>query len=272
MKPLLKWAGGKRWLLPLLKEIWQSHPGTKLVEPFAGSIAITLGLNPKEALLNDANVHLINFYNQVKKGLHIPHDLKNESAFYYAIRDRFNEMVRDQKIRNKEMARLFYFLIKTGFNGLCRFNSQGEFNVPFGQHKQIHYTKDFSHYQPLLHGWEFKNTDFQRLTLQGDEFLYVDPPYDVPFTQYHAKGFRWEDQIRLAHWLVKHEGPIVASNQATERILALYQSLDFHVFTLPAPRSISCNGDRRPAIEMLALKGISLSFAKQMFKNFSSSR
>lgn len=257
MKPLLKWAGGKRWLLPILQELWTPHQHLTLVEPFTGGMAVALGLNPSSALLTDANAHLINFYRQVKKGLTIETPLKNASTFYYHSRDTFNDLILNKKHQSKDAAILFYYLIRTGFNGLCRFNSSGEFNVPFGQHKSIRYKTDFLEYKDTLKQWDIKHRDFEKLKLQGDEFLYIDPPYDVQFTRYQAKDFKWEDQIRLAEWLTKHKGPVIASNQATDRIIELYQDLKFKVFTLPAPRSISCNGDRKPAIEILALKGIS---------------
>ncbi len=257
-KPILKWAGGKRWLVPLLKDIWQSHSNLKLVEPFSGGLAVALGLNPDRALLNDANAHLINFYQQVAKGLKIPIPLKNESAFYYEKREEFNALIRKKQYQNKKAAGYFYFLIKTGFNGLCRFNNSGEFNVPFGQHKTINYKNCFMDYKDLFGKWDFTHGDFENIKLAGNEFLYVDPPYDVEFTKYYAKGFTWEDQVRLAHWLVQHQGPVIASNQATKRVLKLYKKLGFTLFTLPAPRMISCTGDRQPAIEMLALRGISV--------------
>ena len=152
---------------------------------------------------------------------------------------------------------MFYYLMRTGFNGLCRFNSSGAFNVPFGQHTTIKYKSEFSEYQSILKPWQFKHGDFDKLVLQGDEFLYADPPYDVQFTRYSQQDFTWPDQTRLADWLCKHKGPVIASNQATDRIKELYQDLKFKVFTLPAPRMIACNGDRTPAIEVLAVKNLS---------------
>lgn len=269
MKPILKWAGGKRWLIPLLKEIWNTHQERTLVEPFTGGLAISLGLNPTHARLNDVNEHLINFYQQVRKGLKINGPLKNEADFYYAMRDQFNQLIRDKRTRSKGSAKLFYYLIKTGYNGLCRFNSSGEFNVPFGQHKQIHYKVDFLEYQTIFQDWEFTSGDFEGLPLVGTEFLYVDPPYDVEFTKYYANGFQWQDQLRLIDWLALHQGPIIASNQATERILKLYKQYGFTLFVLPARRSISCTGDRKPALEMLAFKGLdkeSLKIVKKALK------
>lgn len=259
MKPLLKWAGGKRWLLPVLKEIWAPYNQKKLIEPFTGGMAVALGLNPNQAMLNDANIHLINFYQQVSKGLTVTQKLHNKADFYYAMRDRFNSLILSKQHRTAEAAVLFYFLIRTGFNGLCRFNSSGEFNVPFGQHVSIKYKTNFSEYQPIIRNWQFKHGDFSKLKLQGDEFLYADPPYDVEFTRYNAQDFIWDDQLRLAGWLKQHAGPVVASNQATPRIKELYLDLKFKVYCLPAPRMISCNGDRTPAIEILALKNITKS-------------
>lgn len=267
MKPLLKWAGGKRWLVPILQEIWQPYQDSKLVEPFTGGMAVALGLNPRQALLNDANVHLVNFYQQVKKGLKIDDQLKNESVFYYKMRDKFNRLINDKKYKNKEAACLFYFLMRTGFNGLCRFNSSGGFNVPFGSHKSIKYRTHFFEYKEILKDWELRTGDFENLPLMGNEFLYVDPPYDVEFTQYHSKGFDWNDQLRLSQWLTQHKGPIVASNQATKRIIKLYQDLQFDITILPAPRSISCNGDRKPTLEILALKGFKASMIKRIKTN-----
>ena len=93
------------------------------------------------------------------------------------------------------------------------------------------------------------------LELEDDDFVYSDPPYDVPFRQYSRHGFEWSEQVRLAHWLARHKGPVVLSNQATERILALYESLGFRLVLLDAPRRISRTGDRTPAREVLATRG-----------------
>lgn len=65
----------------------------------------------------------------------------------------------------------------------------GEFNVPFGRYKRIPYRHDFTEYKPALAGWDFKNSHFLQVPLQGDDFVYADPPYDVEFTQYSKDGF-----------------------------------------------------------------------------------
>jgi hypothetical protein len=71
LRPPLKWAGGKRWQVPHLEPLWRAHAHRRLVEPFCGGLAVTLGLQPQRALLNDINPHLINFYEWLKRGLHV---------------------------------------------------------------------------------------------------------------------------------------------------------------------------------------------------------
>jgi len=262
MNPPLKWAGGKRWLVPTIKHLWKPHSELRLVEPFVGGMAVALGLNPDNALLNDANIHLINFYRQIKKGLKIRHAFRNEPDYFYSARKKFNKLTIQNKSETKEAAALFYYLLKTGFNGLCRFNNSGGFNVPIGKYNTINYLKDFSAYQELFANWELTNLDFQSIEVSNGDFVYADPPYDVEFTKYSVKDFVWDDQIRLAEWLAKHSCPVVMSNQATPRIMELYGDLGFQTLTLPAPRRISCNGDRRKVMEVVAV----LNFEKRHFK------
>jgi DNA adenine methylase len=256
LAPPLKWAGGKRWLLPHLRPLREPYDNRRLVEPFIGGMAIALGLRPTTALLNDANMHLINFYRWLKSGLVIDIRMENDKELYYQHRQRFNQLIIEEKSDTIEAASLFYYLNRTGYNGLCRFNNKGQFNVPFGRYTTINYTVDFTPYVEALRGWELTNGDFSELQLYSNDFVYADPPYDVEFTSYSPGGFNWDDQVRLAHWLSAHPGPVVASNQATKRILDLYTDLGFDVTTLDAPRLIACNGDRTPAREMLATKGL----------------
>ena len=160
------------------------------------------------------------------------------------------------KGRTAEAASLFYFLNRTGYNGLCRFNRSGEFNVPFGSYKQITYTRDFTPYRAAFADWDFSVGDFEAIALAPTDFVYADPPYDVEFTQYSQGGFTWDDQVRTATWLSKHRGPVILVNQATDRVADLYRTLGYGVRDLDAPRRISCTGDRTPAREVLATRNI----------------
>lgn len=256
LAPPLKWAGGKRWLLPVLYPLWLPHADRQLVEPFVGGMAVALGLQPEAALLNDVNPHLINFYQWLQRGLVINLAMENDPTIYYQHRERFNTLIKEGATDTAEAAGLFYYLNRTGYNGLCRFNQKGLFNVPFGKYKNITYTHDFTPYKPVLSSWKLACGDFETLQPDPEAFIYADPPYDVEFTTYSAGGFSWDEQVRLARWLATHPGPVIASNQATERVLALYSGLGFEIEILNAPRRIACNGDRTPAPEMLATKGI----------------
>ena len=299
LTPPLKWAGGKRWLAPGLQQYWNAHSKRRLVEPFCGGLAVTLGLRPERALLNDRNPHLICFYSRLKRGLVIrspkaegrrsksdavlwraeiggrksesgPQDcgsksqeasvtlqMENDEGLFYAHRQRFNELLCDGDVESAEAAALFYYLNRTGFNGLCRFNSRGEFNVPFGEYKSIRYVRDFTPYRRQFENWEFMSGDFESVPLADEDFVYADPPYDVPFTQYSKEGFGWDEQVRAAEWLARHRGPVILSNQATNRIVPLYEKLGFKLRFLDAPRRINSTGDRTPTRKVLAFKNIS---------------
>lgn len=256
LRPPLKWAGGKRWQLEYLLPFWEKHEHRRLVEPFCGGLAVTTGLMPERALLNDINPNLINFYNWLKRGLTISFEQVNDGTKYYECRDRFNEFLKTGEANTAEAAALFYYLNRTGYNGLCRFNSKGGFNVPFGSYTTIGYKTDFSEYKMAFQRWTFTNTDFESIPLEEDDFIYADPPYDVEFTQYSKKGFNWDEQERAAEWLSKHKGPVILSNQATPRIVKLYRALKFTLKFLDAPRRISCTGDRTPAPEVLGLRNL----------------
>ncbi len=256
LRPPLKWAGGKRWLAPALAAIYQRHRHRRLVEPFCGGLAVTLGLRPQRALLNDVNPHPVNFYRQLQQGLRVRIAMRNESELYYAHRDEFNRLVTGRGLNTAKAASLFYYLNRTGYNGLCRFNRSGEFNVPFGRYRSINYRRDFREYAEGLEGWQFRHGDFRDLPLERDDFVYADPPYDQTFSNYAAGGFGWEDQEALAHLLAEHPGPVVLSNQATTRVVRLYRSLGYRLVTLEAPRAIACNGDRRPAREVFAMRNL----------------
>jgi DNA adenine methylase len=256
VKPPLKWAGGKRWQVPHLREYWDGHTHRRLVEPFCGGLAVAIGLAPRRALLNDLNPHVINFYTWLKRGLVVSDAMANAKRPYYAARARFNALLAAGEGDSAEAAGLFYYLNRTGYNGLCRFNKRDRFNVPFGRYARIAYRRDFFDYAEVFARWTFTNTPFELLPLKPDDFVYADPPYDVPFTQYSKNVFGWEHQVRTAQWLADHPGPVVLSNQATPRIRELYESLGYRLRFMKAPRRISCTGDRTPATEVLALRNL----------------
>ena len=255
IRPPLKWAGGKRWLVPKLRELYAPYRNRRLVEPLCGGLAVALGLQPRRALLNDISPHASNFYRRLKAGFTIALEMRNDERLYYRYRERFNLLVAQGAADSLEAAALFYFLNRTGYNGLCRFNSRGEFNVPFGRYTTINYVRDFACYRDAFARWTFSSKDFAHLPLRPDDFVYADPPYDVVFTRYAKEDFGWDDQVRLADFLAAHRGPVVLSNQATDRIVELYERRGFALSFMPAPRRISCK-DRKPALEVLATRNL----------------
>lgn len=259
LSPPLKWPGGKRWLVPRLQELWAGNERRRLVEPFAGGLAVTLGLAPRAALVNDANMHVIAFYRWLQRGADfhscgVP--FRYNRATFEKNRRRFNALIEQKKSDTLEAAALLLYLNRTGYNGLFRVNSGGFYNVPFGRYTSVTYPRDFSAYRDALASYEMRSGDFEKVRVRRGDFVYADPPYDAAFTSYAAEGFDWDDQVRLAEWLAAHRGPVVASNHATARIVRLYRNLGFRVTKVAAPRRIACNGNRDDAVEMLAWKGL----------------
>lgn len=252
MKPFLKWVGGKRWLVPRLSEIYD--PSKRLVEPFAGGLSIALGLQPSSALLSDINPHLINLYTQVKNGLTVHLEHINESSYYYSKRERFNELISIGDYNTSEAAELFYYLNKHAFNGVCRFNSKGKFNVPFGSYKTVSHLESFEDYTSVFHSWQFLCSDFEKLEVSPDDWVYLDPPYHQTFTNYSGNEFGEADQIRLAEWATSLPCPVVASNSNTDFIRNLYSSKGFSIEELPAPRSVGAKGSSRGSITELLIQ------------------
>jgi DNA adenine methylase len=229
MNSPIKWAGGKRWIVPYLSEVFHNHRTKRFVEPFAGGLSATLGLHCEAgALAGDTLKPLINFWRHVKAGLVVP-DWPNTAEEYAARRARFNQLSQGD---TEESAALFYYLNRTGFNGLCRFNAKGGFNVPWGHGKGGRLIPlDSERYRAALSNVEFVCGDF-RATLarcHAGDFIYADPPYDTEFTSYAPGGFHWAEQEALARLLAAAPCPVVLSNQATERIERLYLDLGFAI-------------------------------------------
>ncbi len=258
-QPLLTWAGGKRWIVPILSPLVSRFNDIPLIELFAGGAALSFALERKEAILNDKNPNLINFYLQIQREMDIfsvDVEFKNDKETFYKNRTRFNELIKHGMENTPEAAALFYYLNKTAYNGLMRFNYKGFFNTSFGKSTTINYTFDILFYKRLIEKWEFVCKDFSEVNIPSNALVYADPPYDVEFTRYTAGGFSWKDQVRLAEFLSGLSNPIILSNQATDRVIELYKSYNFTITLKYAPRSIACNGNREKAQEVIAYKNI----------------
>ena len=257
LDPLFKWPGGKRWFAKRYALQLSQVPFKRLVEPFAGGMAVSLALKPQKALIHDRNDHLINFYQQVKS-----HIFSLESTFctreqYYSLRDKFNALIQSEKAQTTELAKIFWQLNRWGYNGLCRFNQKGLFNVPYGDNKTAK-KFDLSLYHQQFKHWTFTSGDFEQISLKAQDLVFCDPPYDNAFKSYCERDFSFEDQIRLVSWLDKYQGPTILMNHPTDRIMELYQDHGFSLSIISAPRSISCQKlGRKPCQEVVAIKNFS---------------
>lgn len=264
IQPFLKWAGGKRQLLPEIRKYVPKRMGT-YYEPFLGGAAVLFDLQPKKAVINDINSELINAYLVIKNNVdELIEDLRkheNTSDYYYKIRDLDRDKNRFSKLSDVEKASRLIYLNKTCFNGLFRVNSQGQFNVPFGRYKNPNIVNEFvlravSHY---LNNNEVKilNGDFADAvsSAKKGDFVYFDSPYDpvsetASFTGYTLGGFNKDEQIRLRDLFVdldKRGCKVLLSNSATDFIKDLYK--DYHIEIVSATRNINSIATKRGKID-----------------------
>ncbi len=265
MRAFLKWAGGKYALVDAITA--RLPAGRVLVEPFAGAGSVFLNTDFEEYLLADINPDLIDFYNLLKykpeaviaEARRLFVEGNNQRQVYYELRDEFNRTE-----DTTQRAALFLYLNRHGYNGLCRYNKRGGFNVPFGKYKQPYF--------PEVELWGFAKKA-QKATflcesyaqtftrLESDHVVYCDPPY-VPlsnsanFTSYAAGGFTLDDQAllaRLARKTVVEQGvPVLISNHATPLTYELYRGADLQ--EIKVKRTISRSiGNRQKVGELLAL-------------------
>lgn len=264
-KPFLKWAGGKSRALPYI--LPHLPKGRRLIEPFVGSGAVFLNTDYEEYLLCDTNQDLINLYEGIKRDPEIILGLAypcfsggNNAEVYYGIRDFLNESFRVGSVA----AAYFIYLNKHCFNGLCRYNKKGEFNVPFGKYKSPTLPeKEILFFAEKAKKAEFRLMDFEetfKLAEKGD-VIYCDPPYvsqndSNSNFNYGAKPFGDAEQTRLAELAedAAQQGiDVIISNHNTLVTRYMYKNAS-HLEFFDVKRSISCKGDKRQdAQELLAI-------------------
>ncbi len=242
-KPLIRWAGSKRKLVPVLKTLWgrdAERSDAQYIEPFAGSACLFFEVNPRNAVLGDINSELIGTYRTVRRYPHRVHEqLSNMSGDKYTY----------YRVRSQEPTRLsciaraarFIYLNRYCFNGLYRTNERGLFNVPYGGGKSgtLPGAEDLVAASRLLKGVELIAGDFAVALARAKpgDFVYLDPPYHVSdrrvFREYGSQTFSPQDVRRLrtsleklqrigAHFVVSYadskEGRFLAKGFTTRRI------------------------------------------------------
>jgi len=267
--PVVKWAGGKRQLLPEIEKYIPQKFST-YYEPFVGGGAVLFHLQPENAVINDINEELMNLYKVIKDNIdELIEDLKkhkNESKYYYKIRELDRDLDRYNKLTPVERASRIHYLNKTCYNGLFRVNSKGQFNVPFGRYKNPNIINEetlravsryFNRANIII-----KCGDFEDAVEEADidSFVYFDPPYDPVsdtsnFTDYNKGGFDRKEQIRLKELcdrLDKKGVRFLLSNSETDFILDLYK--DYKIEIVPAKRFINSKGDRRGEVNEVLVR------------------
>jgi DNA adenine methylase len=216
MKPLVKYRGGKSNEIPNIERHIPRYKG-RYIEPFFGGGALFFHLTPKQAIINDINSKLIAFYKGVQENYsdlrkeldeieklyeanrrqfdalkkQTPNERvedKNEDL-YYKIRDMFNDISSEKKYSD---ALLYFFINKTAYSGMIRYNSKGEFNVPFGRYQHLNTTLVTKQHSELLKRAEIYNTDYKNIfeMSHSDDFMFLDPPYDCIFSDYGNEEYK----------------------------------------------------------------------------------
>ena len=270
VRPFLKWAGGKRQLLPeIVKYVPKMTSKHTYYEPFIGGGALLFELQPPKAVINDTNKELINCYKVIKDSLdELMEELSkdkysNSETSYYEMRDLDRSMKKYASLSEVEKAARIIYLNKTCYNGLFRVNSQGQFNVPFGRYKNPNFLDDavLRAVNKYLNGNNIRllNQDFAEAVKDAKrgDFVYFDPPYDpvsetASFTGYDVNGFNRDEQERLKKEfdaLHKRGCKVMLSNSCTDFILDLYNDYQDTIIKVRATRSINSNALKRGMVE-----------------------
>lgn len=269
--PVLKWVGGKRQLLPIIRKYLPKISNTATYyEPFIGGGAVLFDLQPEKAIVNDINQELINVYQIIRDDvenliaeLSRENKYANTSECYYKIRELDRNPDIYHKLSNIEKAARIIYLNKTCYNGLYRVNSMGEFNSPFGRYKNPSIVNEIGLRAVSKYFREanitFRNMDFEK-ALEGikkGDFVYFDPPY-VPlsttsnFTGYNESGFGFDEQERLKRLcdkLTDQGVHILLSNSDCEYIRNLFSDKKrYTIIEVKAKRSINSISSARGEI------------------------
>ena len=256
IEPFIRWAGGKTWLVPFMKQLTQDLKYKNYYEPFLGGAAIFFSLTPpKHAYLSDINAELIDTYMAIRD---IPDDviqalqlLQNTEEDYYRIREM-------EPTALAERAARFLFLNQTSFNGLYRVNNQGKYNVPYGYRKNLNYDVErIRNASVKLQGVRLECSDFaaRKYRVKTGDLVFLDPPYTVShnqngFIKYNQKLFSIEEQYRLSAYIdyIRQKGAYyVLTNAAHETILEIFNKGD-RVITLDRNSLIGGKNSKREKI------------------------
>lgn len=270
IKPVLKWVGGKRQLLPRIEKLIPKKY-TKYYEPFIGGAAVLLNEQPKKAIINDYNEELINTYKVIQNNVDElieelkMHEKLNNSDYFYTVRE-WDRLPGYEQRSDVEIAGRFIYLNKTCYNGLYRVNMAGQFNTPYGKYKNPNIVN--AHGLRFLSNYfnetdiTFKTGDFEDAVkyIRKGSFVYFDPPYQPVsttsnYTGYTSGGFDENDQIRLKKLcdkLNERGVKFLLSNSNVKFITDLYE--DYTIEVVGATRAINSNAKKRGEVEEVLIR------------------
>lgn len=266
--PFVKWAGGKRQLIPQIREI-MPEKYNNYYEPFVGGGAVLFELQPANALINDINKALINTYNiicnEADAFLEAVNRLDEEmwedgKKYYYSVREHYNDKLMKSEY-DVELAALFVFINKHCFNGLYRVNGKGLFNVPYNNSRRTsadeNVIREVSKY---LKGVKIINGDFEEAckdAKKGD-FVFIDSPYaplnPTSFESYTKEGFDIESHKRVAKLydeLTARGCYCMLTNHNTELINELYGNKGYKIDVVSVKRMINSDASNRVGKEVI---------------------
>ena len=264
----LKWAGGKRKLVPLIDSIIKEYDGRRFIEPFVGGGSVFSAISQlyEQTIINDINTNLIAVYRYLQvnpdefihelQSLFIPEN--NCLEAYTRLKSEYNHL--NDGIWRKAL--LFVYLNKHGFNGMYRVNSRGQYNIPFGRYKSIGFPKNIEAFASKLLNVEIYNQDYlsiMDMANRGD-IVYCDPPYlplskTANFNQYEKNGFNIAEQEKLADManrLADRGAVVLISNHDTPVARQLYQRA--RIIELNVQRNIGATRETRIKVpELIAV-------------------
>lgn len=266
--PFVKWAGGKRQLIPQIRER-MPEKYNDYYEPFVGGGAVIFDLLPANALINDINKALINTYRIIcnesdaflKEVNRLDNDMwEDGKKYYYSIREHYNDKLMRSEY-DVELAALFVFINKHCFNGLYRVNGKGLFNVPYNNSRMVSVDEDViiatSEY---LRGVTIIDGDFEQAckNAKKGDFVFIDSPYaplnPTSFESYTKEGFDIESHKRLAKLydeLTARGCYCMLTNHNTELINELYGNKDYKIDVVSVKRMINSDASNRVGEEVI---------------------
>lgn len=272
-KPFVKWAGGKRQLIPIINQNLPESFGT-YYEPFLGGGALLFHIltdkNGQKCSISDLNSDLVLAYTTIRDRIdsliaslknHEKNYQKNPESYYYSIREN------NPRSAIEKTSRLL-FLNRTCFNGLYRVNSKGKFNVPLGKYSNPNIVNE-ENLRAVSHILQssrisIKCRDFEavlRDTKKGD-LVYFDPPYQPVsatsnFTSYTNKDFTYDDLTRLAELCLKLDSRgcnVLLSNSDSKEVADIFDKNTWKITRIEANRSINSNSKKRTGHFELLIK------------------